>query len=303
MSIVYLNGEFLPKDEAKISPDDRGFLLADGLYEVTSFYEGTAFCLDRHLARLEHGLRWARIRQPLDSLADMQRRLIVENGLESAETSLTYVQITRGVAPRTHYFPTEPVEPTVYAYAKAWDRPSPERWSQGYTVATVPDRRWSRVDIKAIGLLPNVIAFQDAIDVGADDALLIRDGVAIEGAHMNFWGVFGGVLVTHPTTGHILPGITRGVILELAAENGIPVEQRPIQVEELDEAEELFFTGTIGEVRPCVRVNGTPVGDGSVGVTTRRLSDLFRAAIQAATEAAEVSTREAAQEADEVPVP
>ena len=211
MSIVYLNGEFLPKDEAKISPDDRGFLLADGLYEVTPFYEGTAFCLDRHLARLEHGLRWARIRQSLDSLANMQRRLIAENGLETAETSLTYVQITRGVAPRTHYFPTELVEPTVYAYAKAWDRPSPERWSQGFTAATVPDRRWSRVDIKTIGLLPNAMAFQDAIDAGADDALLVRDGVAIEGAHMNFWGVIDGVLVTHPTTGHILPGITRGV--------------------------------------------------------------------------------------------
>ncbi len=288
MSIVYLNGEFLPKDEAKISPDDRGFLLADGLYEVTPFYEGVAFCLDRHLARLEHGLRWARIRQSLDALADVQRRLIAENGLEGAETSLTYVQITRGVAPRTHYFPTEPVEPTVYAYAKAWDRPSPERWSQGFTAATVPDRRWSRVDIKTIGLLPNVMAFQDALDAGADDALLVRDGVAIEGAHMNFWGVIDGVLVTHPTTGHILPGITRGVILELAAEHGIPVEQRPIQVEELGGAEELFFTGTTGEVRPCVQVDGTPVGDGSVGVMTRRLSDLFRAEVEAAKQAAEV---------------
>ena len=288
MSVVYLNGEFLPKDEAKISPDDRGFLLADGLYEVTSFYEGTAFCLDRHLSRLEHGLRWARIRQPLDSLADMQRRLIVENGLESAETSLTYVQITRGVAPRTHYFPTEPVQPTVYAYARAWDRPSPDRWSQGFTVASVPDRRWSRVDIKTIGLLPNAMAFQDAIEAGADDALLVRDGVAIEGAHMNFWGVFDGVVVTHPTTGHILPGITRGVILELAAEHGIPVEQRPIQVEELAEADELFFTGTTGEVRPCVRVDGTPVRDGSVGAVTRRLSDLFRAQVEAAEGAGEV---------------
>jgi D-alanine transaminase len=281
MSIVYLNGEFLPKDEAKISPDDRGFLLADGLYEVTPFYEGAAFCLDRHLARLEHGLRWARIRQSLDSLANMQRRLIAENRLETAETSLTYVQITRGVAPRTHYFPTESVEPTVYAYAKAWDRPSPERWSQGFTAATVPDRRWSRVDIKTIGLLPNAMAFQDAIDAGADDALLVRDGVAIEGAHMNFWGVIDGVLVTHPTTGHILPGITRGVILELAAEHGIPVEQRPIQMEELDEAEELFFTGTTGEIRPCVQVDGTPVGDGRVGAISRRLSDLFRAEVEA----------------------
>ena len=286
MSIVYLNGEFLPEDEAKISPDDRGFLLADGIYEVTPFYEGAPFCLDRHLARLEHGLRWMRIRQSLDGLEDVQRRLIAENGLEGAETSLVYVQITRGVAPRTHYFPTDPVDATVYAYAKAWDRPSPERWSQGFTAATVPDRRWSRVDVKTICLLPNVLAFQDAIEAGADDALLIRDGVAIEGAHMNFWGVFNGVAVTHPTTNHILPGITRRVVLDLAGADGIPVEERPIQVEALGEAEELFFTGTTGEVRPCVRVDGTPVGDGGVGVITKRLSELFRARVEAVKEAA-----------------
>ena len=286
MSIVYLNGEFLPKDEAKISPDDRGFLLADGIYEVTPFYEGAPFCMDRHLARLEHGLRWMRIRQPLDGLEDVQRRLIAQNGLESAETALVYVQITRGVAPRTHYFPTDPVEATVYAYAKVWDRPSPERWSQGFTAATVPDRRWSRVDVKTICLLPNVLAFQDAIEAGADDALLIRDGVAIEVAHMNFWGVVDGTVVTHPKTNHILPGITRGIVLDLAAADGIRVEERPIQVEELGEADELFFTGTTGEVRPCVRVDGTPVGDGSVGVITRRLADLFRAELVAVKEEA-----------------
>ncbi|HBD97860.1 MAG: D-amino acid aminotransferase [Gemmatimonadetes bacterium] len=286
MSIVYLNGQFLPKDEAKISPDDRGFLLADGVYEVTPFYEGAPFCLDRHLTRLEQGLSWMRIQQPVDGLEDVQRRLILENGLESAATSLTYIQITRGAAPRTHYFPVDPVEATVYAYAKAWDRPSPERWSKGFTVATVPDQRWSRVDVKTICLLPNVLAFQDAIEAGADDALLVRDGVAIEGAHMNFWGVFDGVLVTHPTTNQILPGITRGVVLDLAAADGIPVEQRPIQVEELGAAEELFFTGTTGEVRPCVGVDGTPVGDGRVGTITKRLSQLFRAEVEAAKEAA-----------------
>ncbi len=286
MSIVYLNGQFLPKDEAKISPDDRGFLLADGVYEVTPFYEGAPFCLDRHLTRLEQGLSWMRIQQPVDGLEDVQRRLILENGLESAATSLTYIQITRGAGPRTHYFPVDPVEATVYAYAKAWDRPSPERWSKGFTVATVPDQRWSRVDVKTICLLPNVLAFQDAIEAGADDALLVRDGVAIEGAHMNFWGVFGGVLVTHPTTNQILPGITRGVVLDLAAADGIPVEQRPIQVEDLGAAEELFFTGTTGEVRPCVGVDGTPVGDGRVGTITKRLSQLFRAEVEAAKEAA-----------------
>ena len=132
------------------------------------------------------------------------------------------------------------------------------------------------MDIKTICLLPNVLAFQAALDAGADDAILVKDGVALEGAHQNFWGVFDGTVVTHPVTQSILPGVTRGVVLELARANGIPVEERPIQVEELPHADELFFTGTTGEVRPCVRVDGTPVGDGKVGPVTRALSQAFR---------------------------
>ena len=289
MSVVFLNGQFLPKEDAKISPDDRGFLLADGVYEVTPFYEGVPFALDRHLERLEGGLAFMRISYSVDLIAAMHHKLIAENGLTDAPTALVYLQITRGAAPRTHYFPKDPVEPTVYAFAKAWDRPTPERWDQGFSVATVPERRWSRVDIKTIGLLPNAMAFQDALEAGADDALLIRDGVAIEGAHMNFWGVFDGTVVTHPRSNHILPGITRGVILELAAEHGIPCVERAIQVEELASAEELFFTGTTGEVRPCVKVDGAPVGDGGVGPLTRRLAELFRAKIEE-TKSAAVAT-------------
>src|SRR6202008_3064756 len=133
------------------------------------------------------------------------------------------------------------------------------------TAITVPDRRWMRVDIKTINLLPNVLAFQAARDVRADDAILVRDGVAIEGAHQNFWAVIDGTVVTHPATHLILAGITRGVVLELAREAGIPVAERAIQVEELAVAEELFFTGATGEVRPCVQVDGRPVGSGRVG--------------------------------------
>lgn len=275
MSTVYLNGEYLPKEEATISPDDRGFLLADGLYEVTPFYEGVPFALDRHMQRLLRGLCWMRIDQDTSGLEEVHRRLVRENGLEEAATALVYLQITRGAAPRTHYFPKEKVAPTVYAFAKAWERPPAERWNRGFTAATVPDRRWGRVDIKSICLLPNVMGFQDAIEAGADDAILVRDGVALEGAHQNFWGVFGGTVVTHPTTNHILPGITRGIVLELARENGIPVEERPIMVEDLDHADELFFTGTTAEVRPCVEVDGRPVGEGSVGPVTRSLSAAF----------------------------
>ena len=289
MSTVYLNGEYLPKAEAKISVDDRGFLLADGVYEVTAFYRGAPFYLDRHLARLERGLAWMRIDFDARSLEEVHRKLVADNDLEDAARSLVYVQITRGVAPRTHYFPKEPATPTVYAFAKAWERPADAVWNRGFAAATVPDRRWGRVDIKTICLLPNVIAFQDAIEAGADDAILVRDGVAIEGAHQNFWAVFEGTAVTHPITHHILPGISRSVVLEVAEEEGIPVVERPIAVEELAHADELFFTGTTGEVRPCVRVDGRPVGDGTVGPVTRALSDAFLARVARVTEGAKVS--------------
>lgn len=282
MSTVYLNGAFLPKSEASISVDDRGFLFGDGVYEVTPFYGGTPFGLDAHLTRLRKGLEWMRIDVDVPSLADVFRSLIARNDLEHTDRSLVYVQITRGSAPRTHYFPEGDVTPTVYAYAKKWDRPPDDVWDEGFTAITVPDRRWSRVDVKTVCLLPNVLAFQAARDAGADDAILVRDGVAIEGAHQNFWGVFDGTVVTHPKTNQILPGITRGVVLELAREAGLSVEERPIQVEELAVADELFFTGTTGEVRPCVKVDGRAVGDGRVGTVTRSLSEGFLARVESA---------------------
>lgn len=289
MSTVYLNGAFLPKSEAHISVDDRGFLLGDGVYEVTPFYEGVPFGIEGHMARLERGLEWMRIDFDVSQLEEMHRSLIARNDLEGAERSLVYLQVTRGVAPRTHYFPEGDVAPTVYAYAKAWSRPTDEAWNRGFTAATVPDRRWSRVDIKTICLLPNAMAFQAAKDAGADDAILVRDGVAIEGAHQNFWGVFDGTVVTHPKANSILPGITRGVVIEEARRAGIPVEERPIQIEELAGADELFFTGTTGEVRPCVQVDGVTVGDGRVGTITRTLSDAFLARVEATKAAAGVT--------------
>ncbi len=285
MSTVYLNGAFLPKSEASISVDDRGFLLGDGVYEVTPFYGGTPFRMDRHLARLRKGLEWMRIDVDVSALEDVHRALIARNDLERIDRSLVYLQITRGSAPRTHYFPEGDVTPTVYAYAKSWERPADDVWNEGFTAVTVPDRRWSRVDVKTVCLLPNVLAFQAARDAGADDAILVRDGVALEGAHQNLWGVFDGTVVTHPKTNHILPGVTRGVVLELAREAGLPVEERPIQVEELAAADELFFTGTTGEVRPCVKVDGRPVGDGRVGTVTRSLSDAFLARVDRAVRA------------------
>ncbi len=288
MSTVYLGGDFVPKSEAVVSVDDRGFLLGDGVYEVVPFYEGVPFFMDRHLARLRRSLAEVRIDFDTSGVSDVARRLVTVNGLDRADRSIVYLQVTRGVAPRTHYFPEKPVPPTVYGFAKAWSRPADAVWNRGFTAITVPDRRWMRVDIKTINLLPNALAFQAAKDVGVDDAILVRDGVAIEGAHQNFWGVFDGTAVTHPETNLVLSGITRGVVLEVARAQGIPVEERPIQVEELAHAEELFFTGATGEVRPCVQVDGKPIGDGRVGAVTRALSDAFLALVEQTKEAAAV---------------
>lgn len=286
MSTVYLNGAFVRKEQALVSVDDRGFLLADGVYEVVPLYEGVPFYLDRHVARLRRSLDAVRIDYDPAGLPEILAQLLDANGLAGAERSMAYLQVTRGVAPRTHYFPEKPVPPTVFASVKAWSRPADDVWSRGFTAITVPDQRWHRVDIKAIGLLPNALAFQAARDAGADDCILVRDGIAIEGAHQNFWGVFDGRAVTHPATNLILAGITRHVLLEQARAHGIAVEERPIPLEELADAEELFFTGTTGEVRPCVRVDGTPVGDGRVGPVTRALSDLFLAHVREVKEAA-----------------
>ncbi len=286
MSTVYLDGAYIPKEEAKISVDDRGFLFADGVYEVTPFYEGVPFYMDRHMARLRRGLAWMRIEYDVDQLEDIHKQLLVRNAIDGAVTSMVYLQITRGVAPRSHPFPTTPVSPTVYCFAKTWTRPPEEAWNRGFKAITVPDRRWSRVDVKTIALLPNVLAYQAAVDAGVADVVLVRDGVALEGAHNNLFAVFDGTVVTHPVTNVILPGITRGVVIELARENGLPVEERPIMVEALEHADELFYTGTTSEVRPTVEVDGKPVGDGKVGPVVRALSKAFMKRVERVKEEA-----------------
>ena len=276
MDTVYLNGDYLPRNEALVAADDRGFLLSDGIYEVTPAYGGRFFRGDRHLARMARGLAALRIDFDTGQLPAIKRRLLELNGLDDADFAYVYMQVTRGAAPRTHYFPAGAVEPTVYAYARPRQRPSRETWERGYRAITAPDRRWARVDIKSIALLPNVLAMQAAVDAEVNDVVLVRDGVAIEGAHSNFFAVSDGALVTHPATHQILHGITREYVLELAAGLGIPVQLRPLAVEELATASEAFLTGTTTEVHPIVEIDGRPVGDGTVGPVARRLSKAFR---------------------------
>ena len=280
MRTVYLNGEYLPKDRATISVDDRGFLLSDGIYEVTPAYRGRLFRMERHIRRLQHGLDALRFEYDPDGLPEMHERLIAANDLASEEVSIVYMQITRGTAPRTHHFPPEGTPPTVYAFAEAYHRPEPARWEMGYEAITVPDRRWDRVDIKSIGLLPNVLAQQAAVDAGVEDALLVNDGVAIEGSHNNVFAVLDGVVTTHPATHRILHGVAREFVIELAHAQGFPVEERPVLLEEMRGADEIFFTGTTTEVRPTVRLDGEPVGNGQVGPVAKALYEAFKAGTQ-----------------------
>jgi D-alanine transaminase len=279
MSIVYLNGEYLPVTEARISVNDRGFLFSDGVYEVTPAYRGHLFRMERHLARMRRGLGELRIDFDPGALTPVLERLLAENRLSDRELAYVYVQVTRGVAPRSHAFPSPDVPPTVYAFAREHARPSRAVWEEGFHAVTVPDRRWARVDIKTIGLLANVLAQQAAVEAGAADALFVKDGIAIEGAHSNFFAVLGGTLVTHPASNAILHGITRECVLELARQLEVPVEERAIQIEELWDADEAFFTGTTAEVRPTVRVDQRTIGSGRPGPVTRLLYEGFLEAV------------------------
>ncbi len=273
---VYLNGEYLDKGEASISVDDRGFLLADGVYEVTAAYHGAFFRLDRHLSRMENGLAAIGMELDVNFMTEVHHRLLRENGLVDAPTAKVYIQVTRGAAPRSHAFPVPTPPSTVFAAADPMKLAADDRWLRGFSAITVPDRRWSRVDIKSIALLPNVLAEQAAVDAGADEAIQVRDGVAIEGAHANLFAVFDGVLTTHPESNRILPGITRAAVLELAADRGTPVKERPIPAEELSVANEVFLTGTTVEVRPITQIDGQPIGSGIPGPLARELQAAYR---------------------------
>ena len=186
--IVYLNGEFLPKSKTHISPDDRGFLLADGVYEVTRSYDGHLFALDWHLDRLKRSLKELQIQQPDVDFAQVSRDLLVKNDLMNDDATV-YLQVTRGVAPRVHAFPKGEVAPTVYGYAVPFV-PVAEKWAKGINVITGSDIRWARCDIKSVALLPNVLAQQRAQEAGVEEMILVRDGVVTEGAHTSVCGVF-----------------------------------------------------------------------------------------------------------------
>jgi len=259
---------------ARLSPDDRGFLFGDGVYEVVRFYGGRPFALDAHVARLGRSLRALRIEGfEATAFAEIARRLAQENGLADGTR---YLQVTRGAAPRRHAFPAPGTPPTVYACTYPLSA-APERWARGVGVHLVPDERWARCDVKSTALLANVLANQAAQEAGAEEAVFVRDGLVTEGSHTNVAAVFGGRVVTHPEGPRILSGVTRAVVLRLCAELGVPVEERPVPAADLARADEVLLTSTTSEVLPVVAADGRPVGAGAPGPVTRALLDAFRA--------------------------
>jgi D-alanine transaminase len=280
--LVYLNGEYVARAEARVSVDDRGFIFGDGVYEVIRAIEGRLFTAAEHLARMEEGMRALGIPGTAETeratLLGIARRLLRENGLAAGEATV-YLQVTRGAAPRAHHFPTA-TRSTVYLAANRFEPPRELR-SRGGSAITHPDLRWSRCHLKTVNLLPNVLAKQAAVEAGAAEAILVRDGVVTEGSSTNVFGVIAGELRTHPATPQILHGITRSLVMGLAAEVGYQVVERPILQEELPLLEECFITGTTTDVLPIVSVDGLQVGDGAPGPVTRTLREALAGRLHA----------------------
>jgi len=270
--IVYLNGEFIPYDRALIPVEDRANNFGDGIYEVVSVAGGRLFAFDEHMDRLRYSAREIELNLPEDPAryAGVAERLMKENNL--GDYASVYLQVSRGVAPRAHAFPAD-AKPTVYIAVRPAKYVSDEDREKGRPAITLPDLRWGRCDIKSLNLLPNVLAKQAAAKAGAQDAILIRNGVAIEGAASNLFAVFDGTLVTHPKGPHILGGITRQHILRAAEAMGLPHREEPIPAEAIWTADELFFSGTMLEIMPITKIDGRVAGGGRLGPLTARLQE------------------------------
>ncbi len=275
MSIVYLNGAFLPEEQAFVSVFDRGFMLGDGVYEVIPVYGGRLFRLAEHLQRLDHSFAGIRLANPLSHAAwqALLTELVERNG---GGNQSVYLQVTRGVAKREFAFPKN-VRPTVFAMATPIPEVPTEHAEAGFEAITVEDIRWRYCNIKAITLLPNVLMHQQAIDQGTLEAILIRDGEVTEGAASNVFIVHDGEIATPPKGPYLLPGVTRDLVLELADRNGLPWREQVISEASLHRAQEIWLTSSTREVVPVTRLNGEPVGDGRPGPVWRRVSALYRA--------------------------
>ena len=272
---VYLNGQFMPIEEAKIPVLDRGFIFGDGVYEVIPVYSRRPFRLTEHLRRLQHSLDGIRLPNPHTGAewSALFHEMIMRI---NAEDQYIYLHITRGVAKRDHAFPKPPVAPTIFMMSNPLVTPPADLLATGVSAITAPDNRWLRCDIKAISLLPNVLLRQMAVDAGCTETIMIRDGFLTEGAASNIFVVKNGKLLAPPKDNLMLPGITYDVVLEIARGAQIPCEVRKVAASEVFGADELLLTSSTKEVLAITTLDGKPVGDGRPGAMFTRLHKLYQ---------------------------
>ena len=279
MSQVYLNGEYLPLGQAKISVLDRGFLFADGVYEVIPAYGGRMLRVQEHLQRLQNSLDAIRLENPLSNQQWLEvfEKLLIDNSKRTAgEDKSIYLQVTRGVAAvRNHGFPDE-VNQTVFIMVNELSAVDKEKLRTGVSAITLDDIRWKACNVKSISLLGNILLRQQAHDNNAAEAILINDGLVTEGAASNVFAVIDNVLVTAPAGAKLLPGITRDLIVELAAKNNILCEERDFSEAELLSASEIWFSSSTKEILPVVELNGKPVANGKSGPIWEQMIDIYQ---------------------------
>ncbi len=270
---VYLNGDFVPAEEAKVSIFDRGLNLADGIYEVFGVLDGKLIDTEGHLARLWRSLGELSIPAPFGDaeVLDFCKELVTRNAVEEG---LVYMQITRGVAERDFAFSSD-LTPTVFAFTQSKSKADREVNNKGVTLKSAPDLRWARRDIKSTGLLAQVLAKQAAKQAGCYEALMVRDGEVTEGGASSFFMIKDGVLITRPLSNDILAGVTRKSVLALARDQELAVEERAVTLEETYGADEAFITGASTYVCPVVEIDGHVIGTGEPGPMVRRLQDIY----------------------------
>ena len=272
--MVFLNGRFIPIEEARVPVLDRGFIFGDGVYELVPVYSRVPFRVEEHLARLERSLAATRIRNPYSrqEWREIIAQLIAKQPYEDQGV---YFQVTRGVAKRDHAFPQD-TAPTVFIMANPLVNPPRELVERGAEAVSAQDNRWFRCDIKSISLIGNVLLRQLSADAGATETILFRDGQLTEAAACNVFVVQGGVIHGSPKSNLILPGITYDVVVELAHAAQLPLEIREVSEAETRAADEIWVTSSSKEVLAIVRLDGKPVGDGRPGPVFRRMYQLYQ---------------------------
>ena len=271
--IVYLNGDFMPLGEARVPVLDRGFIFGDGVYEVVPVYSRNPFRLSEHLRRLQHSLDGIRLVNPMTDAewTRLTHEIIARN---AGDDQSIYYQVTRGAAKRAHEFPAN-VKPTVFMMSNPLVTPAREQVDKGVACITATDFRWLKCDLKSVSLLGNCLLKQMAVDAGAAEVVMFRDGYLTEASASNVFIVRGGVLIAPPKNHLILPGITYDVVIEIATANKIPLELREVTEQEVKAADELWITSSTKEVLAVTTLDGKAVGSGKPGAVTRALQKAF----------------------------